>query len=363
MKTPLLSFLLLCTHILSAQKTENIIIITTDGLRWQEVFKGMDSALANNPKFNEDDSTLIYTNYWSVDENERRKKLLPFLWSKIVSTGQVYGNRMQGNKIDNANPHWFSYPGYSEIMTGYADTAINSNSYPPNPHVTVLEFFNKQPKLKNKVVAFGAWNAFDRILNEQRSGVPVMSAFDPTGGKTPNSAEQLINKMLKDSYRPWNDGECLDVFTHYEAMEWMKARKPKVVYIAYGETDEWAHAGKYRSYLDAAKQVDAWIKQLWEWLQADPQYRNKTTLFITTDHGRGDIKKEEWTSHGSSIADSHQIWFAVMGPDTPVRGEVKGDMQFYQQQFAQTFARLMNYTYRADHPIAEPILPVFKMKK
>jgi hypothetical protein len=71
-------------------------------------------------------------------------------------------------------------------MTGFADTAINKNDYPANPHVTVLEFLNKQPKLKGKVAAFGAWDAFDRILNEERSGIPVVSGFDPTGGKMPN---------------------------------------------------------------------------------------------------------------------------------------------------------------------------------
>jgi hypothetical protein len=362
-KVILLSLIFTAVSASAQRKTENIIIITTDGLRWQEVFKGMDSAIANDSQFNEGDSALIFERYWSPDAAGRRKKLLPFLWSTIAANGQVHGNRAYGNKVDNANPFWFSYPGYSEIMTGYADTNINSNGHPPNPNVTVLEFFNNQPKLKNRVVAFGAWNAFDRILNQERSGVPVMSAFDPTGGKTPTPNEKMINTLLKDSYRPWNEGECLDVFTHYEAVEWMKARKPKVVYIAYGETDEWAHAGKYRSYLDAAHQVDAWLKQLWEFIQSDPQYKNKTTLFITTDHGRGDIKKEEWTSHGKSIQDSHEIWMAVMGPDTPVRGEVNYEVQLYQQQFTQTIARLMGYTFKAGHPVADPVISVFKMIK
>jgi hypothetical protein len=154
-------------------KTENIIIITTDGLRWQDVFKGMDSAIANQSKFNEGDSAMIFSKYWAPTEDERRKKLLPFLWSTILTKGQIYGNRTAGNKIDNANPFWFSYPGYSEIMTGYADTVIDRNDYPPNPNVTVLEFFNQQPTLKGKVAAFGAWEAFDRILNEARSGIPM----------------------------------------------------------------------------------------------------------------------------------------------------------------------------------------------
>ncbi len=360
--------LLVIADCLHAQQAENIIIITTDGFRWQEVFKGMDSAIANNSKYNQGDSEYIYKNYWSNDEKERRKKLMPFLWSTVEKQGQLYGNRTLGSKVDNANPYWFSYPGYSEIMTGYADTAINSNSYPSNPHVTVLEFLNKQPKLKGRVAAFGAWDAFDRILNEERSGIPVASAFDVIGGKAPTANERLINAMNKDAHRPFNDAECLDVFTHYAAMEYLKTKKPKVLYIAYGETDEWAHAGMFRSYLDAAHQVDKWINEIWNFVQKDPQYSNKTTLFITVDHGRGDIKKEEWTSHNNKIQDSHEIWFAVIGPGTPVRGELNpiaigSTMQLFQQQFAQTIARLMGYTYKANHPIADEIPYVFKMKK
>lgn len=339
----------------NSQPSENIIIITTDGLRWQDVFKGMDSAIANNKKFNQGDSEYIYQHYWSNEVDERRKKLLPFLWSTIKEHGQIYGNRGLGSKVDNANPYWFSYPGYHEIMTGYPDTAVNSNSYPPNPHITVLEFLNQQPVIKGKVAAFGAWGAFDRILNEGRSGIPVINAFDNTGGDHPTENERMINALRKDSFKPWQEEECLDVFTHYAAFEWLKVRNPRVLYISYGETDEWAHSGHYRSYLDAAHQVDAWIKDVWTWIQSDPQYRNKTSLFITVDHGRGDIKKEEWTSHGSDIADAHEIWFAVMGPGIEPKGEIRKDSQYYQKQFAQTIARLMGYTYKATHPIAQEI--------
>jgi hypothetical protein len=361
----LLSFFLLAlsSHAGAQRGTENIIIITTDGLRWQEVFKGMDSLIAVDSRYHEDDSARIFEKFWDSDPVTRREKLMPFFWKTIREKGQLFGNRDAGSKVNNANPYWFSYPGYSEIMTGYADTAINSNSFPPNPNVTVLEFLNKQSRTRGKVAAFGAWNAFDRILNEERSGIPVMSAFDKTGGKNPTANERLINLLAKDSYKPWNEAECLDVFTHYAAMEWLKTRRPKVLYIAYGETDEWAHSGKYRSYLDAAKQVDTWISEIWNWVQADPQYRNKTTLFITTDHGRGDAVKSEWTDHGNKIADAGEIWFAVMGPDTPVRGELKSDMQLYQAQFAQTIAKFMGYTYKAGHPIADEIFYVFKMRK
>jgi hypothetical protein len=345
--------------------SENIIIITTDGFRWQEVFGGMDSVITNNTLYNEDDSSYLYRVYWDAEIKERRKKLMPFLWSVIAARGQVYGNRTYGNKLNTANPYWFSYPGYSEIMTGFVDSAINSNEYPPNPNTNVLEYLNNQPGFNGKVSAFGAWNAFDRILNEKRTGIPVISAFDKVGAKFPNASQQLINKMVNDSYKPWGMGECLDVFTHYAAWEELKRNKPRVLYIAYGETDEWAHSGKYRSYLDAAHQVDAWIRQLWEVIQSDAHYRDKTTLFITTDHGRGDIVKGQWRDHGSSVTGANEIWLAVIGPNVSPTGEVKTVMQWYQQQFAQTIAKLLGFTFKAEHTVAPAIAPVIgnKMQK
>lgn len=354
-KTFLIPLLFLCL-LANAQKSENIIIITTDGFRWQEIFKGMDETIANKKKFNQGDSTYIYKKYWSSDLKERREKLMPFLWSVIESKGQIYGNRDLGNKINNANPYWFSYPGYSEIMTGNVDEAINSNHYKANPNENVLEFLNKQSKLNGKVAAFGAWDAFDRILNEERSGFKVISAFDKIGKNNPTTNQILINNMLEDSFKPFHAEECLDVFTQYEALDELKNKKPKVLYIAYGETDEWAHAGRYNSYLDAAHQVDAWIKQIWDFVQNDPQYKDKTTLLFTTDHGRGDKVKAEWTSHGSKFEGSSEIWFAAMGPEIAPKGEIKTENQLYQKQFAQTIAKILGYDFAANHPVAKEIM-------
>ncbi len=58
------------------------------------------------------------------------------------------------------NPHWFSYPGYSEILTGFVEPSITSNDKVPNPNVTVLEWLHRQPAFKEKVAAFGSWDVF-----------------------------------------------------------------------------------------------------------------------------------------------------------------------------------------------------------
>ncbi|RYF91909.1 MAG: phosphoglyceromutase [Chitinophagaceae bacterium] len=340
-----LSLLVLCLSLnaIAQSSQQNIIIITTDGLRWQELFGGMDSAIANDKKFNQGDSNYIYKNYWASSSEERRKKLMPFFWTMLKEQGIVYGNRNLGNKVDVANRYWFSYPGYNEIMTGYPDTLINSNGYKPNPHINVLEFLNNQPALKGKVAAFGAWNA-----------------FDDCGGANPTEKEKLINEMRRNSYKPWHEDECLDVFTHYAAFEYLKNRKPRVLYISYGETDEWAHAGQYKNYLDAAKQVDKWIEELWMWIQKDPQYAGKTTLLFTTDHGRGDINKDQWTDHGSDVPGASEIFLTAIGTNIKVAGEVNKPQQLQQMQVAQTIAKIMGFTFKAKHPVAPAVDDIFR---
>jgi hypothetical protein len=344
----------------SQSKIENIIIITTDGLRWQEVFGGMDSAIAKDAKFHRGDSSDIFKKYWSEDPAERRRKLMPFFWSTIEKKGQLYGNRKFDNKVDNANPYWFSYPGYNEIFTGFPDEKVNSNDYMNNPNTTLLDFLQKQPAYKNRIAAFAAWEAFNRILNEPRAGFPVVAAFDSLTDSKLTSKQLMLHDMNRNSFRPFHDGECLDLLTHYQAFEYLQSKKPKVLYISYGETDEWSHAGQYRLYLNAANQVDKWIENIWTWIQSTPQYKDKTAVFITTDHGRGDKVKTEWTDHGSEIKDAHEIWFAVIAPGLAGKGEIKAPGQFYQKQFAQTMAGLLGLKFEAEHPIADKIVELTK---
>lgn len=341
-------------------KVENLILITTDGLRWQEVFNGIDTAIANNKAWNQGAREELYKKYWDEELHERRLRIMPFLWSTIQTRGQIYGNRELGNKVDVANPYSFSFPGYSELITGYGDENVNSNEYPPNPHVTVLEYLHKQPAFKNKVAVFGSWTAYTNIVNEERSGIPVFNGYEPLGGDKPTEAEKLMNLIRRDMYKPWGEGEAIDALTHYAAMEYLKARKPRVMQISFGETDVFSHGGKYRDYLTSTVQFDKFVGDLWNYLQTDPQYKNKTALIITTDHGRGNKIKAQWRDHGQKTPGSNEIWIAVLAPGIPAKGEVKKPMQLHQQQVAQTIAKFLGQTYSSDHPIAPAIKEVWE---
>jgi Type I phosphodiesterase / nucleotide pyrophosphatase len=336
------------------QQTENLVIVTLDGMRWQEVFGGVDEVLVNDSVYNADREGLK-KRFWATTPEERREKLFPFLWKVVAQEGQLYGNRKYDNKIDNANPYWFSYPGYNEIFTGYPDTGVNSNDKIENPNVNVLEFINKQTAYNGKVAVFSTWDVFPYILNSKRSGVFVNADVDTLHFGSP--ALQLINDMQFLTTKPI--GVRPDIFTYMAAREYLKAYKPRVLYIAFDETDDFAHEGRYEQYIGSAHAEDGMIADLWKTIQSIPQYKGKTTLLITCDHGRGDNPKSNWKHHGKDIPDAHEIWLAVVGPDSKELGEVKKPGQLYQKQIAATLAKLLGLQFVAPHPIAEPIHSIY----
>lgn len=342
--------LMLALHGNAQNKSENLIIVTLDGMRWQEVFKGADKELLGDKTYTPDSAGAFKT-YWANDELERRKKLFPFLWGTIANNGSLYGNRAYNCNVNNANPYWFSYPGYNEIFTGYPDTAVNSNDKIWNNNTNVLEFINQQNDYKNKVAAFSTWDVFPYILNTKRSGLYVNADVDSLKFNT--DAFRLINDWQFLAPKPL--GVRPDVITYMAAKEYLKQYSPKVLYIAFDETDDWAHAGKYHLYLQNAQAEDKMLEDLWNYIQSSPKYKNKTTLFITCDHGRGDKVKETWKHHGQKIEDCNQIWFAAIGPSVAPTGEVKTAMQVYQKQFAATFANILGLQFTANHPVAAPL--------
>jgi hypothetical protein len=337
-------------------KTKNVVIVTLDGLRWQEIYRGADSALINSAYT--DDKAGAKKHFWTPTVPERRKMLFPFLWSEMAQNGQLYGNRDLGSKDEVANTSFLSYPGYNELLTGYPDPTIKTNNPLVNPNINVLEYINKQSGFAGKVAVFASWERFPDILNVKRSGLMVNAGF--TDLNIPGMSERMkyLNELQHQAPNYLGDSTRLDFLTFEYAKEYLKQYQPRVLYLAFDETDEMAHGGLYKFYLDRAHQEDAYIQELWEYLQSNPVYKDKTTLLITCDHGRGDGALANWRNHGFFIAPhSEQTWFAVIGPDTPASGEIKSGPVTYHKQLAQTIAKLLGLDYKAaaGHDVGSPI--------
>jgi len=297
-----------------------------DGYRWQELFNGADSSILFDHKYLHKDTLQYYEKYWDTDLIIRRKKLMPFIWDSIANNGIAMGNRLYNNHVNVENKYWFSYPGRSEIFTGYFDSTVNSNDFPDNPNQNVLEFLNTQPELKGKVVSFSSWNAVARIMNRNRNGMLVNIGGENIEGNNLTQAQKDANNLQYLLPDIFGKEERVDAATYAMAKAYVMAKHPKVVYIDLGDIDEYAHAAQYGKYLDAANYADRMFKDLWETVQNDSFYKGKTTFLIIPDHGRGVGKF--WTSHGAKIQHANETYLVAFGQHIPKIGEMKKKIKY-----------------------------------
>jgi hypothetical protein len=332
---------------------KNLVIFLMDGYRWQELYHGADSTILFDNRYNHTDSAWTVAKYWDSNLDARRSKLMPFVWETIAKQGQLYGDRDYGNLVNVQNKYWFSYPGRSEIFTGYYDSAVNSNDYPDNPNSNVLEFINQQPDFHGAVVTFSSWDAVARILNRNRNKMLVNIYGENVKGKSLTPLQEEANFWQHTLPDIFGKGERLDAATYILAKAYLTANHPRILYIDLGDNDDFAHAGDYGDYLDAAHYADIMFKDIWTTLQDDPFYKDKTDLIIFPDHGRG--TGPDWTSHGSKVPQSDETYLLLLGKGIAPKGVVKTPGQIYQAQYAQTIADLLGLHFTAQHPIATPI--------
>jgi hypothetical protein len=337
------------------RKAENVLVVTVDGFRWQEFFTGADESFLDS-KQGVRNVAELKKRYWRDTPQARREALLPFLWSTVAKQGQVFGNPAKKSPARITNGLKFSYPGYNEMLCGFADPRINSNAKKENPNANVFEFLAGRPAFKDRVELFGTWDVFPFILRTRTNKLPILAGWEPIPGDKLTDRERWLNETMALTPHYWPDN-AFDVFTMGAARSAIEQRKPRVLYVALGETDEWAHGRRYDLYLDSARNSDRFLAETWERLQADPQYKGKTALVVTTDHGRGSTRVD-WTDHGPLVPGAEFVWMVVLGPDTPAVGEVEG-VEVTQSQVAATIAALIGEDFGAtDAKVAKP-LPVF----
>jgi hypothetical protein len=347
-----------------AANRRRVVVVTLDGVRWQEIFRGAEAALAKDESYVRTPADIARE---FVDVPDRARTLTPFLHDVVARQGMLIGDRDHGSCGEVANPYWFSYPGYNELFTGRPDPAVSSNDKIDNPNKTILEWLDGRPEFRGKIRAFGSWDVFPYILNRKRSGLPINAAFDAvTPPRTPGEA--MLNRVQAGIPSPWGTVRY-DALTFNYALESLRNDHPVALYISLGEPDEYAHEGHYDRYLQSIRRCDGFLRELWTALQSDPEYAGQTTLVVTTDHGRGEGPK--WRNHGSGrdakgvVADpddvtpgSDQTWFAMIGPEiSPDKAKGYGpDRCAKLEQVAATILVALGLDWHAfDAKIAPPL--------
>ena len=346
MKRFILTLLSLLPLVLFAKggKDTRLVIITIDGLRWQEVFSGAEENLLTDAKLVRNTKQYQQT-YWRSTPEERREALMPFTWGTVARKGILIGNRDKNSMMQLANKTNISYPGYSEMMTGMVDDAIKGNDPVNNPHRNVLEAANQDPRYKGSVVMYGSWKSTRFAIHNEQAGIPACVSYEPNVARKQTPQLKLAQRMLDGMPHYWGS-EHFDAFTYAFALETLLGDHPKVMWISFGDCDEWAHARKYDLYLDAARGTDAFIRDIYQALESDRFYRGKTVYLVTCDHGRGFAG--EWSGHGSSTKGSEATWFMAWGKGIEPKGETSECGPYYTKQFAATIAVLLGIPFTPD---------------
>jgi hypothetical protein len=337
----------------------NLVLVTLDGVRVQEIFGGLDLEVLRRASSGPVEETQAYRRYWAPTREERRARLMPFLWGTLLREhGSIVGDERCPERL--ANAHRFSYPGYSEFLTGRAhDDVVRSNEQGQNPYPSVLEFLRRGLQARREDVAmFASWGTLARIA-EHAPGTIFVNA-GPARYEAEDSVVETVNRLQLDMP---TDSELVrhDAYTFELALAHLRLQQPRVLYIAFDETDALAHAGRYDEVLEALRRIDRWLERLFTTLQSDSRYRDRTALVVTTDHGRGRAP-ERWAEHGAGVPGAEDVWTVFAVPESARRGVWPRSAPVTHEQLAATLARLMGLNYRraaADSaPPIEGVLPL-----
>jgi len=327
--------ILLITLPMAAQPARNVILITADGLRWQELLGGIDARLMNEKAAGMERAQAIRDRYWRETPEARREVLMPYFWKQIAPRGTVLTH------VTVTNRYRVSYPGYSEILTGRAqDDRITGNIPLQNPTETVLEFVRRKLNLtRNQVALLGSWNHF-RYIGESKPGTIFLNAGYESTDATPRLSE--LSRLQLRALTPWASVRH-DYVTCEMAVDYLKVFKPRLLYVSLGEMDDWAHDRRYDQVLPTITYFDECLAAIGQQANSMPEYRGTTAIIITADHGRGDTL-EDWHGHGGKVAGAGRIWMALAGAGIPASG--LSSREAAQRDVAPTILRLMGIDYR-----------------
>jgi hypothetical protein len=329
----------------------HVVLVTLDGVRPEEIFGGLDAvALASTTKDGTIAGTGAYRKYYAETPDARREKLMPFVWQTLLRDyGSIAGDRARGSVFGVTNLQRFSYPGYAELLTGAAhDADIRSNDNRRYPFSTVLEFLASRWSKPATVAVFGSWETFRWIAAHEEGAVTANAGYDAFSSD--DARVQALNDAQFEATTPWPSARH-DAFTFRFAMDYLRRERPRALYIAFDETDDFAHDRNYERVLDALNRTDGYLRELHAWIQSDPEYRDTTSLVVTVDHGRGH-RADDWSKHGDDVVGADETWMIAAGPDWPRRGEWTNAPPAYTSQIAATLAKAVGEDFRAFAPTA-----------
>lgn len=280
---------------------DHVVVIAIDGVRWQEVFRGVDPRLAGTPN--------------ALNSEKDPSETVPTLHRIACSRGVLLGD--ESSKVVVSSPSTVSLPGYSELFSGRTPTCAH-NECPPTHEPTLLDAWQQHHEAATLVVV-SSWAKIPNVAAKDRSNLLITSGRNSTQNLERFRSDPLFLAALQagqvarpapgvDDYRP-------DAFTAEVGIRVLQLVQPSFLFLGLGDTDEYAHQGNYAAYLQALRFADAVVGRVDRWLAERQDQGKRTLLVVTTDHGRGATFR-----HHTNSKEAARIWMLWSGSSIRARG-------------------------------------------
>ena len=314
-----------------------VVLVVLDGVRWQEIFNGIDPAMARQRRM-------------TGGEADPRS-LMPNLHRLIESDGLAIGAPGHGGEISATGPQFISLPGYIEIFAGKPDFGCYRNDCAPAPARTVADQVEDASGVDD-VALVASWPNIARAASAVpgfalTAGRKLVAREDTLRGDP--ATARLLDQGARASAFP-GDGEYRpDSFTKPIALRVLASARPRFLFVGLGDADEYAHRNDYRGYLGALRSSDEFLGALTETLHSMGSRGRHTTVLVTTDHGRA----YNFMDHGPASPESGRVWLVAAGPDVRGRGLVAAGRHHTLSDVAPTVRALLGIGEGDAPPIPE----------
>ncbi len=293
-----------------------VVIVTLDGVRWQDVFLGLDKR--HLPA-----------------QSERTDVDIPNLRALMTEQGAALG-APGSMPFSVSGPSFVSLPGYTQLFTGRADVPCTTNACERTVTPTLVDAVGQRFG-REQAVVLSSWPDIERAAVAQSDNAIVSAGRHGGAGRhvlqelgladTTALGEQSEAAPGTGDYRP-------DELTRALALRVLERQRPRLLYVGLGDTDEHAHHNDYEGYLQALEQFDVWLGEAMAMSERLATRGHPVTFFITTDHGRND----DFANHGGK-SEAGRTWLIAGGYG--IRGTAPSEELRYLSDLGPTAAYLL----------------------
>ena len=236
-----------------------------------------------------------------------------------------------------SGPRFVSLPGYREILTGRSGARCTDNECKSIDEPTLLDELRQQDgPAAEDVAVIASWEVITRAasiapaslaLSAGRHGGVMRAALAVS-----EPARADLDRGARASAWPGHGDYRPDAFTAALALDVVAARRPRVLWVALGDADEYAHRGDRNAYLAALAAADRFLGGLVDIVGIDG-----TLVFVTADHGRA----ANFRDHGDA-PESSEVWLVAAGPTIPRVGFARSAGRHRLADIAPTVRALLH---------------------